>query len=64
MDTRTFIDNVAAGKTAEAKDNLIDLISSKAFDALEAKKQEIAQSLFRDKEETVEVQETEDQEPA
>jgi hypothetical protein len=60
MDTRAFIDSLASGNAAEAKETLSNLISAKAFDALEAKKVEIAQNLFRDKdqnqEDTEEVQ--------
>ena len=62
MDTQTFINQVAAGDAVGAKDLLNDLLSAKAFEALDAKKIEMAQSVFTDKEETVEpeVQDTEE----
>jgi hypothetical protein len=46
MDIKSFIDNVANGNAAEAKENLTDLLSGRAFDALDTKKTEIAQTLF------------------
>jgi len=62
MDTQTFINQVAAGDAVGAKDLLNDLLSAKAFEALDAKKIEMAQSVFTDKEETAEpeVQDTEE----
>lgn len=64
METAQIIDALAAGKSAEAKDALNDLLSARAFEALEGKKQEIAKTLFngaQDEVETeVEVQDTED----
>ena len=62
MDTQTFINQVAAGDAIGAKDLLNDLLSAKAFEALDAKKIEMAQSLFTGKEETTEpeVQDTEE----
>lgn len=54
MDTGTFLNKVAAGEAAEAKDILNDLLSAKAFEALDAKKTEIAQALFNSNEEQVE----------
>jgi hypothetical protein len=59
MDVSNFINSVASGSAVEAKESLNDLLSARAFEALDAKKQEIAQSLFADKEE-VEVQDTEE----
>ena len=59
MDTQTFINQVAAGDAVGAKDLLNDLLSTKAFEALDAKKIEMSQSIFsgeepevQDKEET------------
>ena len=46
MTTATFIDQLAAGQAAEAKETLADLLSAKAFEALDAKKQELATTLF------------------
>lgn len=62
MDTQTFINQVAAGDAASAKDLLNDLLAAKAFEALDAKKIEMAQTLFTGKEETTEpeVQDTEE----
>jgi hypothetical protein len=60
MDTQTFINQVAAGDAVGAKDLLNDLLSAKAFEALDAKKVEMAQSLYTGKQEEPEVQETEE----
>lgn len=62
MDTQTFINQVAAGDAIGAKDLLNDLLSAKAFEALDAKKIEMAQSVFTGKQEAAEpeVQETEE----
>ena len=51
MDARQFIDLVGAGQSAEARDALEELLSSSAFEKLEAKKQEMASSIFTGKEE-------------
>lgn len=51
MDARQFIDLVGAGQSAEAKDALEELLSSTAFEKLEAKKQEMASTIFTGKEE-------------
>ncbi len=59
MDVRTFIDSVASGNAVEAKESLNDLLSARAFEAIDAKKVELAQSLFSDSEE-VETQGTEE----
>ncbi len=59
MDVRTFIDSVASGNAVEAKESLNDLLSARAFEAIDAKKVELAQSLFADSEE-VETQGTEE----
>ena len=49
MDARQVIDMLGAGQNAEAKSALEELISVKAFDALETKKQEVASALFNGK---------------
>ena len=49
MDVQDFINSVATGNAAEAKETLNDLLSARAFDALESKKIEIAQTLFNGK---------------
>jgi hypothetical protein len=59
MDAQKFIQSVATGNAVEAKEILNDILSSRAFEALDAKKVEIAQSLYNDGEE-VEVQDTAD----
>jgi hypothetical protein len=51
METIDFINSVSVGNAAEAKDTLTDLLSTKAFDALNARKIDIAQTLFNDDEE-------------
>jgi hypothetical protein len=51
MDARQFIDLVGAGQSAEARDALEELLSSSAFEKLEAKKQEMASTIFTGKEE-------------
>ncbi len=45
---RNFIDMVAQGNNTEAKSSLDELLSARAFDALESKKQQIASSLYVD----------------
>ena len=62
MDVSNFIDTVAAGNAAQAKEALNDLLSARAFDSLDAKKIEMAQAVFSGKEENTEpeVQDTEE----
>ena len=67
MTTATFIDQLAAGQSSEAKETLADLLSARAFEALENRKVEIAKSAFGGVEDTqteddlnVEVQDTAD----
>ena len=60
METSQFIDQLSAGDSAEAKETLNNLLSTKAFESLEAKKVELAKSIFTGKEESVEVQDTEE----
>lgn len=54
MEVSNFINSVAAGNAVEAKEALNDLLSARAFEALDVKKQEIAQSLFADSEQSEE----------
>ena len=56
MDIKTFIDNVANGNAAQAKENLNDLLSARAFEAIDGRKVELAQNLFGSKEEQTEVE--------
>jgi hypothetical protein len=46
MDISQFIDNVVAGNAAAAKEGLNDLLSAKAFEAINDQKKELAKSLF------------------
>jgi restriction endonuclease S subunit len=57
MDTRQFLDMLAAGQSAEAKSALEELLSARALEALEAKKQEVASSLYTGREEESEQEE-------
>jgi hypothetical protein len=59
MDVSNFINSVASGNAVEAKESLNDLLSARAFEALDARKQELAQSIFTGEEEP-EVQDTEE----
>ena len=61
MDAQLFIQKVAAGEAGDAKDTLTDMLSSKAFEALDARKQEIARTLYGETPD-VEVQDTADSE--
>ena len=62
METSDFIDNLAAGNAAAAKEMLGDMLSARAFEALEARKVELAKNLYNGKEDEIEieVQDTED----
>ena len=46
MSTTQFIDELAAGNASSAKDMLNDMLSARAFEALEGRKVEIAQNIF------------------
>lgn len=46
MSTSTFIDQLAAGQAADAKETLSNLLSARAFEALDARKQELGATLF------------------
>jgi hypothetical protein len=46
MITSTFIDQLAAGQAADAKETLSNLLSARAFEALDTRKQELASTLF------------------
>jgi hypothetical protein len=46
METSQFIDQLAAGEAAQAKETLTDILSAKAFEALENRKIDIAKSAF------------------
>lgn len=51
---RNFIDLVGQGNNVAAKDALDELLSARAFEALDAKKQEIGSTLFGGQPEAVE----------
>jgi hypothetical protein len=59
MTAETFINQLASGQAADAKETLADLLSARAFEALDARKQEISTALFGGQQE-VEVQDTAD----
>ena len=46
MSTSEFIDELALGNSSNAKDMLNDMLSARAFEALEGRKVEIAQNIF------------------
>ena len=48
-DINNFLQATASGNAAEAKEVLNDLLSARAFDALDTKKTELAQTLFGNK---------------
>jgi hypothetical protein len=60
MTAETFINQLASGQASDAKETLADLLSARAFEALDARKQELANALFNGQEDTVEVQNTAD----
>jgi len=62
MTTRQFIDHLAAGESAAAKETLENLISNKAFEALDEYKKQIASGIFNGKSEVEETEEVDVQE--
>jgi len=54
MDIQDIINNIAAGENLDAKEGLENVLSTKAFDALQNRKQEIASALYAGQEETPE----------
>jgi regulator of RNase E activity RraB len=62
METTQFIDQLTAGQAADAQSSLNDMLSARAFEALGARKVEIAKTIFNGKDtEEVEVQNTADE---
>jgi hypothetical protein len=55
-----FVNQIAAAQSAVAKDTLNNILSQKAMEALDGKKQEIASSLFNGVEAQPEEEPTED----
>jgi len=62
MDVRQFIDNALTANAVDSKEVLNDLLSARAFEALEARKVELAQSLFGGEESAQESEEIESEE--
>jgi hypothetical protein len=66
MELKDIINNIAAGDSAAAKEGIENVLSAKAFDALQGRKQEMAATLFGGKEqgdeETSDSEETVEQE--
>ena len=65
MNIQDIINNISAGDSAAAKEGIENVLSAKAFDALQGRKQEIATTLFGGKEqESEEVTDDEESEEA
>ena len=60
MSTTQFIDELAAGNASGAKDILNDMLSARAFEALEGRKIEIAQNIFNGSVQEEEVEQVEE----
>ena len=56
MQTSEFIDELALGNVSTAKDMLNDMLSARAFEALEGRKVELAKAVFNGSETTTEEQ--------
>jgi restriction endonuclease S subunit len=54
MDIGQFLNNVAAGNANDAKENINDILSAKAFEALDAQKEELAKTMFNHNERELE----------
>jgi hypothetical protein len=50
MELKDIVNNIAAGDSAAAKEGIENVLSAKAFDALQGRKQEMATTLFGGKE--------------
>lgn len=65
MDISNFINDVVLGNAANAKENLNDILSAKAFDAIDTQKKELSHTLFggnfSESDTEVEVQHNEDE---
>jgi len=46
VDVVDVVNQIAAAQSSDAKDSLHNILSQKAFDALDVKKQEIAKNMF------------------
>lgn len=60
MDISQFINDVAAGNAAQAQESLNDILSTRAFETIDARKKELSQTIFGGKPEEIEVQDTAD----
>ena len=60
MDISQFLNNVAAGNASQAKETLTDILSARAFESIDDRKKELAQTLFGGRTEEIEVQDTAD----
>jgi hypothetical protein len=56
---RNFIDYVGQGDSIAAKSSIEELLSTKAFDALDGRKQDLASTLFTGNETNTEITDTE-----
>jgi hypothetical protein len=54
MDIQNIINSIAAGENLDAKEGLENVLSTKAFDALQDRKQEIASALYAGQDQTSE----------
>ena len=52
MQIQEIINQIAAGDSAAAKESIENVLSAKAFDALQGRKQEMATTLFGGKEQS------------
>jgi hypothetical protein len=59
--SRQFIDQLAAGDSSDAKDTLENIISNKAFEALDIYKKEMSASIFGGVSEAKEMEDDEDE---
>jgi len=57
MDLQEMINHIAAGDSVAAKESIENILSAKAFDALQTRKQEIASTLFGGQEQEQEYEE-------
>ena len=55
MQTSEFIDELSLGNSSNAKDMLNDMLSARAFEALESRKIELARGIFNGSEQSQEV---------
>ena len=46
MELKDIVNNIAAGDSAAAKEGIENVLSAKAFDALQSRKQEMAATIF------------------